>query len=44
MHGVGVQEIRGVGKLRFGTDPVTDPNTPVDNGMVTFYAPATADT
>jgi N4-gp56 family major capsid protein len=43
MHGVGVQEIRGVGKLRFGTDPVTDPNTPVDNGIVSFFTAAVAD-
>jgi len=37
MHGVGIQEIRGVGKLRFGTDPTTDENKPVDNGVVTVF-------
>jgi N4-gp56 family major capsid protein len=36
-HGVGLQEIRGIGKLRFGTDPTTDDAKPVDNGMVTMF-------
>jgi N4-gp56 family major capsid protein len=43
MHGVGVQEIRGIGKLRFGTDPTVDTTKPVDNGIVTFQTAATAD-
>jgi N4-gp56 family major capsid protein len=43
MHGVGVQEIRGIGKLRFGTDPTVDTTKPVDNGIVTVYTANTAD-
>jgi hypothetical protein len=43
MHGVGLQEIRGIGKLRFGTDPTVDTTKPVDNGIVTFQTAATAD-
>jgi N4-gp56 family major capsid protein len=43
MHGVGVQEIRGIGKLRFGVDPTVDTTKPVDNGIVTFQTAATAD-
>jgi N4-gp56 family major capsid protein len=43
MHGVGVQEIRGIGKLRFGIDPTVDTTKPVDNGMVTVYVSNTAD-
>lgn len=40
MHGVGVQEIRRIEKLRFGTG-VTDTTTPKDHGMVTgFFAAA----
>jgi N4-gp56 family major capsid protein len=37
MHGVGVQEIRGIGKLRFGTDVTTDDAKPVDQGIVTIF-------
>jgi N4-gp56 family major capsid protein len=37
MHGVGVQEIRGIAKLRFGTDAVTDTTAPKDNGVVTIF-------
>ena len=37
MHGVGVEEIRGVQKLRFGTDPTVDTTKPVDNGMMTLW-------
>jgi N4-gp56 family major capsid protein len=43
MHGVGIQEIRGIGKLRFGTDPNTDTSTPKDNGIVTVFSSAAAD-
>jgi N4-gp56 family major capsid protein len=42
-HGVGVQEIRGVAKLRFGTDATTDQSTPVDNGVVTVFSAAEPD-
>jgi N4-gp56 family major capsid protein len=41
--GVGVQEIRGVAKLRFGTDATTDQNKPVDNGVVTVWSAAEPD-
>ena len=30
MHGVGIQEMRGIGKLRFGVDPTVDTTKPVD--------------
>jgi len=43
MHGVGIQEIRGIGKLRFGTDPTTDEVKPVDNGIVTVFVATPAD-
>lgn len=43
MHGAGVQEIRGVGKLRFGTDATTDQTTPVDHGIYTIVSAAVAD-
>jgi len=43
MHGVGIQEIRGVGKLRFGTDPTTDEVKPVDHGIVTVFVAAPSD-
>jgi N4-gp56 family major capsid protein len=42
-HGVGIQEIRGIGKLRFGTDVTVDDTKPVDQGMVTIYAAAIGD-
>ena len=41
--GVGVMEIRGVAKLRFGIDAVVDTTKPVDNGVITFYSSALAD-
>ncbi len=41
--GVGVMEIRGVAKLRFGTDAVVDTTKPVDNGVFTLYSSALAD-
>ena len=43
MHGVGIQEIRGIGKLRFGTDGASDTTTPKDNGVVTVFSSAAAD-
>ena len=43
MHGVGVEEIRGVQKLRFGVDPTTDTTKPVDNGMMTVWVSTPAD-
>lgn len=43
MHGVGVEEIRGVQKLRFGTDPTVDTTKPVDNGMMTVWVSTPAD-
>lgn len=42
VHGVGVQEIRGVEKLRFGTTG-TDTATPKDHGIVTGFVAAAAD-
>ena len=43
MHGVGIQEMRGIGKLRFGTDPTVDTTKPVDAGMVSVWTSAVAD-
>lgn len=43
MHGVGVQEIRGVAKLRFGTDATVDQTKPVDNGIMTIWSAAEPD-
>ncbi len=43
MMGVAVSEIRGIEKLRFGTDSAVDTTTPKDNGVVTFYGAAVAD-
>lgn len=43
MHGVGIQEIRGIGKLRFGVDPSVDTTKPVDNGIMTIFTSAVAD-
>jgi N4-gp56 family major capsid protein len=42
-HGVGIQEIRGIAKMRFGTDATTDQTTPVDAGIVTIVTAAVAD-
>ena len=42
-EGVGVMEIRGVAKLRFGTDPTVDTTKPVDNGVVTVWSAGVAD-
>ncbi|MEO5365614.1 MAG: DUF4043 family protein [Magnetococcus sp. WYHC-3] len=41
-HGVGIQEIRGVEKLRFGTG-ATDTESPRDHGVLTLYVAAVAD-
>jgi N4-gp56 family major capsid protein len=43
MTGVGVQEIRGVHKLRFGTDATVDQTKPVDHGLVTVWSAAEPD-
>ncbi len=43
MHGVGIMEIRGVSKLRFGVDPTVDQTKPVDNGVVTIFSAAEPD-
>ena len=42
-HGVGLQEMRGIAKLRWGTDPTVDTTKPVDAGCVTVYTSAVAD-
>jgi N4-gp56 family major capsid protein len=43
MHGVGIQEMRGIDKLRFGRDPVNDTTAPVDAGIFTIFAASVAD-
>lgn len=43
LHGVGVQEIRGIEKLRFGTVAGADTTTPKDHGIVTAFIAAAAD-
>ena len=43
MAGTGLQEIRGIGKLRFGTDGTTDKTAPKDQGMVTLFTSSVAD-
>ena len=43
LHGVGVQEIRRVEKLRFGTAAAADTTTPKDHGIVTAFVAAAAD-
>lgn len=42
LHGVGVQEIRGIEKLRFGTG-AADTTTPKDHGIATGFFSAVAD-
>lgn len=42
LHGVGVQEIRRIEKLRFGTAPV-DTTTPKDHGIATAFVAAAPD-
>ena len=43
MHGVGIQEIRGVSKLAYGVDPTTDTTAPVDAGIYTIWSAAVGD-
>ena len=43
VHGVGVQEIRRIEKLRFGTAAGADTTTPRDHGIVTGFFGAAAD-
>ena len=43
MHGVGVQEMRGIGKLRFGKHATVEDSEPVDQGMVTVFTASVAD-
>jgi len=43
LHGVGVQEIRAIEKLRFGTAAGADTTTPKDHGIVTGFFAAAAD-
>ena len=42
-HGVGLSEMRGIAKLRWGVDPTVDTTKPVDAGVVTVYTSAVAD-
>jgi N4-gp56 family major capsid protein len=42
LHGVGVQEIRGIEKLRFGT-AADDTTTPKDHGILTAFISAPSD-
>lgn len=43
LHGVGVQEIRRIEKLRFGTAAGADTTTPKDHGIVTAFVGAAPD-
>ena len=43
LHGVGVQEIRGIEKLRFGTAAGVDTTTPKDHGIFTAFVSAASD-
>ncbi len=43
LHGVGVQEIRRIEKLRFGTAAGQDQTTPKDHGIATAFFAAAAD-
>ena len=43
LHGVGVQEIRVIEKLRFGTVAGADTTTPKDHGIVTAFVAAASD-
>lgn len=42
-HGVGVQEIRGIEKLMFGTDDTNDRGNLIQHGMVTVFTAAVPD-
>jgi N4-gp56 family major capsid protein len=41
--GVGLQEMRGIGKLRFGVDATTDDVAPKDAGMMTIFTTSASD-
>lgn len=43
LHGVGVQEMRGIEKLRFGTVAGQDTTTPKDHGIATAFVAAASD-
>lgn len=43
MRGAGVEEMRGIDKLRFGRDPTVDTSTPIDQGIVTLFNAAVPD-
>jgi len=43
MKGVGVEEMRGIDKLRFGRDPTNDTDTPIDQGVFTLFNASVAD-
>ena len=43
LHGAGVQEIRGIEKLRFGVAAGADTTTPKDHGVMTGFFAAAAD-
>jgi N4-gp56 family major capsid protein len=43
MHGVGIQEMRGIGKLRFGIDATTDTTKPADAGVFSVFTTAEPD-
>jgi len=43
LHGVGVQEIRRIEKLRFGTAAGADTTTPKDHGIFTAFVAAASD-
>ena len=43
MHGVGLQEMRGIDKLRFGRDPTNDTDSPVDQGIFTMFGASVGD-
>jgi len=43
LHGVGVQEIRKIDKLRFGTAAGADTTTPKDHGIATVFFAAASD-
>lgn len=43
MHGVGIQEMRGIGKLCFGKDAALDTTTLADQGIATLFVSAPPD-
>lgn len=43
VHGVGLQEVRGIGKLVFGRDPAADVSQLVDQGIYTVFTSSPAD-